>query len=59
MQSCKIQLCKHAVGVLGKKHQINSERLSDPFKATKLIIGGKSQNRSVCSVGDSHEGVSL
>lgn len=34
-------------------------RLSDPVKATKLVIGGEYQDRSVCSVGESHEDVSL
>lgn len=37
VQSCKIQLRKHIVGVLGKRHRTISGRLRNPFKATKLI----------------------
>lgn len=59
VQSCKIQLHKHIAGVLGKRHQSISERLRKPFKAAKLILGGKCPHRCVCSVGDSHEGAPL
>lgn len=59
VQSCKIQLRKHIVGVLGKRHQTISERLRNPFKATMLIIDGRCHHRCVCSVGYSHEGAPL